>query len=422
MAYRRIHASIRVFDKLSPYSAWAERIAMSSFKTLDDIGDVHGKRVLVREDLNVPMDGAKVTDDTRLRSAAPTIAELADKGAIVLVLAHFGRPKGVPSPEFSLAQVTRPLAQVLGREVRYVDWEGDKNAVATLQPGDIAVLENTRFFAGEEKNDPGVVERFAALGDLYVNDAFSAAHRAHASTEGLAHALPAYAGRSMQAELEALEKALGRPDHPVAAVVGGAKVSTKLDVLKHLVGKVDHLIIGGGMANTFLAARGVDVGKSLCEHDLKDMVIEILDAAEKADCTVHLPYDVVVSKEFKPNPPTRTVNVHEVAADEMILDVGPAAVEALGDVLKNCRTLVWNGPMGAFETPPFDTATVALARMAAALTQSGTLVSVAGGGDTVAALNHAGVADDFSFVSTAGGAFLEWMEGRELPGVAALSA
>jgi phosphoglycerate kinase len=303
-----------------------------------------------------------------------------------------------------------------------VDWEGDKNAVATLQPGDIAVLENTRFFAGEEKNDPSVVERFAALGDLYVNDAFSAAHRAHASTEGLAHALPAYAGRSMQAELEALEKALGRPDHPVAAVVGGAKVSTKLDVLKHLVGKVDHLIIGGGMANTFLAARGVDVGKSLCEHDLKDMVIEILDAAEKADCTVHLPYDVVVSKEFKPNPPTRTVNVHEVAADEMILDVGPAAVEALGDVLKNCRTLVWNGPMGAFETPPFDTATVALARMAAALTQSGTLVSVAGGGDTVAALNHAGVADDFSFVSTAGGAFLEWMEGRELPGVAALSA
>ena len=391
-----------------------------TFKTLDDLGDVRGKRVLVREDLNVPMDGAKVTDDTRLRAAAPTISELADKGAIVLVLAHFGRPKGVPSPEFSLAQVTQPLAHVLGREVRYIDWEGDKEAVATLRPGDIAVLENTRFFGGEEKNDPKVVERFASLGDIYVNDAFSAAHRAHASTEGLAHALPAYAGRSMQAELEALEKALGNPEHPVAAVVGGAKVSTKLDVLKHLVGKVDHLIIGGGMANTFLAARGIDVGKSLCEHDLKDIALEILDAADKAGCTVHLPYDVVVAKEFKANPPTRTVNVHEVEADEMILDVGPAAVEALGDALKTCKTLVWNGPLGAFEIAPFDKATVALAKTAAALTQGGSLVSVAGGGDTVAALNHAGVAGDFSFVSTAGGAFLEWMEGRELPGVKAL--
>ena len=391
-----------------------------TFKTLDDLGDVRGKRVLVREDLNVPMDGAKVTDDTRLRAAAPTIAELADKGAIVLVLAHFGRPKGVPSPEFSLAQVTQPLAHVLGREVRYIDWEGDKQAVAMLQPGNIAVLENTRFFGGEEKNDPKVVERFASLGDIYVNDAFSAAHRAHASTEGLAHALPAYAGRSMQAELEALEKALGNPEHPVAAVVGGAKVSTKLDVLKHLVGKVDHLIIGGGMANTFLAARGIDVGKSLCEHDLKDIALEILDAADKAGCTVHLPYDVVVAKEFKANPPIRTINVHEVEADEMILDVGPAAVEALGDALKTCKTLVWNGPLGAFEIAPFDKATVALAKTAAALTQGGSLVSVAGGGDTVAALNHAGVAGDFSFVSTAGGAFLEWMEGRELPGVKAL--
>ena len=391
-----------------------------TFKTLDDLGDVRGKRVLVREDLNVPMDGAKVTDDTRLRAAAPTISELADKGAIVLVLAHFGRPKGVPSPEFSLAQVTQPLAHVLGREVRYVDWEGDKEAVATLRPGDIAVLENTRFFGGEEKNDPKVVERFASLGDIYVNDAFSAAHRAHASTEGLAHALPAYAGRSMQAELEALEKALGNPEHPVAAVVGGAKVSTKLDVLKHLVGKVDHLIIGGGMANTFLAARGIDVGKSLCEHDLKGTVLEILDAADKVGCTVHLPYDVVVAKEFKANPPIRTINVHEVEADEMILDIGPAAVEALGDALKTCKTLVWNGPLGAFEIAPFDKATVALAKTAAALTQGGSLVSVAGGGDTVAALNHAGVAGDFSFVSTAGGAFLEWMEGRELPGVKAL--
>jgi len=391
-----------------------------TFKTLDDLGDVRGKRVLVREDLNVPMDGAKVTDDTRLRAAAPTIAELADKGAVVLVLAHFGRPKGVPSPEFSLAQVTQPLAHVLGREVRYIDWEGDKEAVAMLRPGDIAVLENTRFFGGEEKNDPKVVERFASLGDIYVNDAFSAAHRAHASTEGLAHVLPAYAGRSMQAELEALERALGNPQHPVAAVVGGAKVSTKLDVLKHLVGKVDHLIIGGGMANTFLAARGIDVGKSLCEYDLKNTALEILDAADKGGCTVHLPYDVVVAKEFKANPPIRTINVHEVEAEEMILDIGPAAVEALGDALKTCKTLVWNGPLGAFEIAPFDKATVALAKTAAALTQGGSLVSVAGGGDTVAALNHAGVADDFSFVSTAGGAFLEWMEGRQLPGVSAL--
>jgi phosphoglycerate kinase len=393
---------------------------MTAFKTLDDIGDVSGKRVLVREDLNVPMDGARVTDDTRLRAAAPTIAELADKGAIVLVLAHFGRPKGNPSLEFSLSKVVKPLADVLGREVRYIDWEGDKEAVAALKSGDIAVLENTRFFGGEEKNDPAVVERFASLGDLYVNDAFSAAHRAHASTEGLAHKLPAFAGRSMQAELEALEKALGNPEHPVAAVVGGAKVSTKLDVLKHLVSKVDHLIIGGGMANTFLAARGIDVGKSLCEHDLTGTALEILDAADKANCTVHLPYDVVVAKEFRANPPVRTVNVHEVAADEMILDVGPAAVEALADALKTCRTLVWNGPMGAFETPPFDTATVSLARTAAALTQDGSLVSVAGGGDTVAALNQAGVGDGFTFVSTAGGAFLEWMEGKELPGVAAL--
>ena len=390
-----------------------------TFKTLDDLGDVRGKRVLVREDLNVPMDGAKVTDDTRLRAAAPTLSELADKGAIVLVLAHFGRPK-VPSPEFSLAQVVRPLASVLGREVRYVDWEGDREAVATLQPGDIAVLENTRFFGGEEKNDPAVVQRFAALGDLYVNDAFSAAHRAHASTEGLAHVLPAYAGRSMEAELKALDKALGNPEHPVAAVVGGAKVSTKLDVLRQMVARVDHLIIGGGMANTFLAARGVDVGKSLCEHDLKDTALAILDAADKAECIVHLPYDVVVAKEFRANPPTRTVNVHEVAADEMILDIGPAAVEALADALKTCRTLVWNGPLGAFETPPFDKATVALARTAAALTKAGALVSVAGGGDTVAALHQAGVADDFTFVSTAGGAFLEWMEGKELPGVKAL--
>ncbi len=391
------------------------------FKTLDDMGDVRGKRVLVREDLNVPMAEGSVTDDTRLRATVATVGELADKGAIVLILAHFGRPKGNPSPEFSLSQVVRPYSDVLGREVRYVDWEGADDAVAMLEPGDIAVLENTRFFGGEETNDPAVVTRFASLGDLYVNDAFSAAHRAHASTEGLAHVLPAFAGRAMEAELDALQKALGAPEHPVAAVVGGAKVSSKLDVLRHLVTRVDHLIIGGGMANTFLAARGVDVGKSLCEHELAATCEQIMEAADKANCTVHLPYDVVVAKEFKPNPGTRTINVHEVAADEMILDVGPAAVESLGDVLKNCRTLVWNGPLGAFETPPFDTATVALARTAAALTEGGSLVSVAGGGDTVAALNHAGVADAFTFVSTAGGAFLEWMEGKDLPGVAALT-
>ena len=392
------------------------------FRTLDDMGDIAGKRVLVREDLNVPMADGAVTDDTRLRAAVPTVAELADKGAKVIVLAHFGRPKGQRNPEMSLSLVTRPFEQVLGRPVRFIDSDGAEEAVAMLKDGDIAVLENTRFFAGEEKNDPEVVAMFAALGDLYVNDAFSAAHRAHASTEGIAHKLPAFAGRQMEAELDALDKALGAPEHPVAAVVGGAKVSSKLDVLRHLVDKVDHLIIGGGMANTFLAARGVNVGKSLAEHDLTDTAEEIFDAADRAGCTIHLPYDVVVAKEFAPNPPSvRTCNVHEVAPDEMILDIGPAATEALGDVLKNCRTLVWNGPLGAFETPPFDTATMSLARTVAALTRDGSLVSVAGGGDTVAAVNQAGVAGDMTFISTAGGAFLEWMEGKELPGVAALA-
>jgi phosphoglycerate kinase len=393
---------------------------MASFRTLDDLGDVTGRRVLVRVDLNVPMQEGKVSDDTRLRATLPSVTELADKGAIVLLLAHFGRPKGKPRPDMSLALVTKPYEHVLGRPVRFVG-EWDREAVATLAPGDVAILENTRFDPGEERNDPAFAARLAALGDLYVNDAFSAAHRAHASTEGIAHLLPAYAGRAMEAELKALERALGEPERPVAAVVGGAKVSSKLEVLSHLVAKVDHLIIGGGMANTFLAARGVAVGKSLCEHDLAATAEDILDAAERADCTVHLPYDVVVAKEFAPNPLSlRTCNVHEVAADEMILDIGPAAVEALADVLKNCRTLVWNGPLGAFETPPFDAATIALARTAAALTQEGSLVSVAGGGDTVAALNQAGVADDFTFVSTAGGAFLEWMEGKPLPGVLAL--
>ncbi len=397
---------------------------MSNFRTLDDLGDVRGKVALVRVDLNLPMQDGAVTDATRIRAAIPTILELADAGAKVLLLAHFGRPKGARHSEMSLSMVVGAVQDVLGREVMFVpEIAGDvaKQAIGILREGDIAVLENTRFWPGEEKNDPELARAIAANGDFYVNDAFSAAHRAHATTEGLARVLPAYAGRSMQAELEALQKALGEPERPVAAVVGGAKVSSKLDVLRHLVGKVDHLIIGGGMANTFLAARGVNVGKSLCEHDLAGTAEEILQAADKGGCTVHLPYDVVVSKEFAANPPSlRQCNVHEVAADEMILDVGESAVEALADVLKTCRTLVWNGPMGAFETEPFDRATIALARTAAALTKEGSLISVAGGGDTVAALNHAGVADDFSYISTAGGAFLEWMEGKELPGVAVL--
>jgi len=396
-----------------------------SFKTLDDLPeDLTGKKVLVRVDLNVPMEGARVTDDTRLRAMLPTVLELSDRGAIVLLLSHFGRPKGESRPDMSTAQLVLPIHRLTGRSVRFIeDCQGPEaeRAVTTMLPGNIGVLENTRFHAGEEKNDPELAKAMAALGNYYVDDAFSTAHRAHASTEGITHFLPSFAGRAMEAELKALERALGNPERPVASVVGGAKVSTKLAVLGHLVGKVDHLIIGGGMANTFLAARGVNVGKSLCEHELTSEANGIFDAADKAGCTIHLPYDVVVAKEFAPNPPSiRTINVHEVAADEMILDVGPSAVEALADVLKTCRTLVWNGPLGAFETPPFDTATVALAKTAAALTKEGSLVSVAGGGDTVAALNQAGVADDFTFVSTAGGAFLEWMEGRTLPGVAAL--
>jgi phosphoglycerate kinase len=398
---------------------------MPGFKTLDDLPeDLTGKRVLVRVDLNVPMEGAKVTDDTRLRAMLPTVLELSDRGAIVLLLSHFGRPKGESRPDMSTAQLVLPIHRLAGRSVRFVeDCQGPEaeRAIATMLPGNIGVLENTRFHAGEQKNDPELAKAMAALADYYVDDAFSASHRAHASTEGVTHYLPSFAGRAMEAELTALERALGNPERPVAAVVGGAKVSTKLAVLGHLVGKVDHLIIGGGMANTFLAARGIAVGKSLCEHDLTGEANAIMERADEAGCTVHLPYDVVVAKEFAPNPPSlRVCNVHEVQPDEMILDVGPEAVEALSDVLKVCRTLVWNGPLGAFETPPFDAATVALAKTAAALTKEGSLVSVAGGGDTVAALNQAGVTQDFSFVSTAGGAFLEWMEGRTLPGVAAL--
>ena len=400
---------------------------MTTFRTLDDLpANLTGKVALVRVDLNLPMADLVVTDDTRVRAAAPTILELADKGAKVLLLAHFGRPKGERVSTMSVSMTIDAVQSVLGREVMFVPEVAGPvvaQAVQILRPGDIAMLENTRFWKGEEANDPEFAQAIAANGDIYVNDAFSAAHRAHASTEGLAHLLPAYAGRSMEAELKALEQALGNPQRPVAAVVGGAKVSSKLDVLTHLVSQVDHLIIGGGMANTFLAARGVNVGKSLCEHDLAATAESIMAAADKAGCTVHLPYDVVVAKEFAANPASlRTCNVHEVAADEMILDIGPQATEALADVLKTCRTLVWNGPLGAFETPPFDAATVALAKSAAALTKEGALVSVAGGGDTVAALNLAGVAGDFTYISTAGGAFLEWMEGKDLPGVTALSA
>jgi phosphoglycerate kinase len=398
---------------------------VASFRTLDDLPeDLTGKKVLVRVDLNVPMEGARVTDDTRLKAMLPTVLELSDRGAIVLLLSHFGRPKGESRPDMSTAQLVLPVHRLSGRSVRFIeDCQGPEaqRAISTMLPGNIGILENTRFHLGEEKNDPELAKAMAALGDYYINDAFSSAHRAHASTEGITHFLPSYAGRAMEAELKALERALANPERPVAAVVGGAKVSTKLAVLGHLLGKVDHLIIGGGMANTFLAARGVNVGKSLAEHELTGEANAIFDRADEAGCTIHLPYDVVVAKEFAPNQPSmRTCNVHEVQADEMILDIGPAAVEALADVLKTCRTLVWNGPLGAFETPPFDTATVQLAQTAAALTKEGGLISVAGGGDTVAALNHAGVAQDFTFVSTAGGAFLEWMEGRTLPGVAAL--
>ncbi len=398
---------------------------MGSFKTLDDLGDIRGKVALVRVDLNLPMNEGRASDVTRVEASKPTILELADKGAKVLLLAHFGRPKGQRHSTMSTSLVQGDVERVLDREIMFIpEVSGPvvEQSIGILRNGDIGLLDNVRFWPGEEANDPAFAQAIAAHGDFYVNDAFSAAHRAHATTEGLAHHLPAYAGRAMECELKALDAALGNPQAPVAAVVGGAKVSTKLAVLENLVGRVQHLIIGGGMANTFLAARGVNVGKSLCEHDLTDVANRIMDQADHSGCTVHLPYDVVVATEFAANPASlRTVNVHEVAADEMILDVGPQAVEALGDVLKTCRTLVWNGPLGAFETEPFDAATVALARTAAALTQDGSLVSVAGGGDTVAALNHAGVAEDFTYISTAGGAFLEWMEGRELPGVVALS-
>jgi phosphoglycerate kinase len=394
------------------------------FRTLDD-ADVAGKRVLLRVDLNVPTDNGRVTDRTRIERVAPTITEIADKGGKVILLAHFGRPKGGPDEANSLRPVAAAVAEVIDRPVAFAADSIGKiaaDAIAKMNNGDVLLLENTRFHRGEEKNDPAYVDELAKLGDLYVNDAFSAAHRAHASTEGLAHKLPAYAGRAMQQELEALQLALGAPERPVAAIVGGAKVSTKLDLLGNLAGKVDVLIIGGGMANTFLFAEGRAVGKSLCEKDLADKARSIAAAAAKAKCRLLLPVDATVAKELKANAPAHVVDVDHIPEDEMILDIGPKSVAGVEEVLAHVKTLVWNGPPGAFETPPFDEATMAIAKTAALLTRHGKLKSVAGGGDTVAALNEAKVAGDFTYVSAAGGAFLEWMEGKALPGVEALRA
>jgi phosphoglycerate kinase len=391
---------------------------MPNFRTLDD-ADVKNKRVLLRVDLNVPMENGKVSDATRIERMAPTITEIADNGGKVILISHFGRPKG-PNPKDSLKPVADAVAEIIGRPVAFAaDCIGDKAAAAVnaMKPGDILCLENTRFHAGEEKNDPAFADALAKLGDIWVNDAFSAAHRAHASTEGLGHHLPAYAGRSMQAELNALQKALETPQRPVAAIVGGAKISTKLDLLGNLIAKVNVLIVGGAMANTFLAARGESVGKSLCEHELASTAREILAKAQAADCEIVLPVDVVVAKKFEAHAPSHVVDVDHVGADEMILDIGPRSVEHVVSVLARVKTLVWNGPFGAFELEPFDNGTVAVAEATAELTQAGHLVSVAGGGDTVAALNAAGVTDRLTYVSTAGGAFLEWMEGKALPGV-----
>ncbi len=394
---------------------------MAAFRTLDE-ADLRGKRVLLRVDLNVPMEDGKVSDLTRLERAAPTITEIAGKGGKVILLSHFGRPKG-HDPKDSLRPVADVLACVLKHPVGFAqDCIGPaaEAAVNAMKSGDIVCLENTRFNRGEEKNDPVFTEALAALGDIWVNDAFSAAHRAHASTEGLGHKLPAYAGRNMQAELDALARALESPQRPLAAIVGGAKVSTKLDLLGNLLMKVDTLIIGGGMANTFLAAQGRMVGKSLCEHDLAATARETLAKAEAENCEIVLPVDAVVTKEFRAHAPWRVTPIDAVAADEMILDIGPRTIEHVVSVLARVKTLVWNGPFGAFEMEPFDNGTVEVAEAAAELTQAGKLASIAGGGDTVAALNAAGAAKRFTYVSTAGGAFLEWMEGKALPGVEVL--
>jgi phosphoglycerate kinase len=397
---------------------------MPSFRTLDE-ADVKGRRVLVRVDFNVPMQDGRVTDATRIERAATTLEELAGKGAKVVALSHFGRPKGKPERSMSLAPLCKPLCEALGGvDVKFApDCVGDlaHAVVDALSDGGVALLENLRFHAGEEKGDPAFADQLASLGDLYVNDAFSVSHRAHASVTGLAERLPAYAGRLMQAELEALEAALGGADRPTAALIGGAKVSSKLDVLGHVLDRVDVVVIGGGMANTFLNAKGVAVGKSLCEHDLAGTAREILAKAEAKGVDMVLPVDGVVAKEFRAGAPTRTVDIGSVEPDDMILDVGPKSAEGIAQRLADCRTLLWNGPLGAFEVEPFDRGTNAVARRAAELTQAGKLRTVAGGGDTVAALAHAGVLERFSYVSTAGGAFLEWLEGKDLPGVAALA-
>jgi phosphoglycerate kinase len=394
---------------------------MANFRTLDD-AELRDRRVLLRLDLNVPTENGQVTDATRLKRVAPTILEIADKGGKVILLSHFGRPKGRDSKD-SLKPVAARLSEVIGRPVGFVDdcvAQRAEAVVKAMKPGEIVCLENTRFHPEEEKNDPAFVEQLAQLGDIYVNDAFSAAHRAHASTEGLAHKLPAYAGRAMQAELEALSKALENPQRPVAAIVGGAKISTKLDLLGNLLKKVDVLIIGGAMANTFLLAQGRNVGKSLVERDLVPTAQDILAKAKADNREIVLPVDATVARKFEALAPSRVIDVADVADDEMILDIGPRSVEQVASVLARSKTLVWNGPFGAFEMEPFDTGTVEVAEAAAELTQAGKLVSVAGGGDTVAALNAAGAADRFTYVSTAGGAFLEWMEGKPLPGVEAL--
>ena len=393
---------------------------MSNFRTLDQIGDVTGKRILLRVDLNVPVQDSKVSDATRIERVAPTILELSGKGAKVILLAHFGRPKDGPGPTMSLKPIAAAAALIFKKPVGFAkDCIGPDaaSAVAAMKDGDILCLENTRFYKKEEKNDPEFTKALAENGDIFVNDAFSAAHRAHSSTEGLAHILPAYAGRTMQAELEALEKGLGKPVKPVVAIVGGAKVSSKLDLLMNLVKKVDALVIGGGMANTFLAAKGINVGKSLCEHDLTPTAKQIMIEAAAAGCAIVLPVDGVIAKEFKAGAAFEIVDVSAIPADGMMLDVGPKSVDVINEWISKAATLVWNGPLGAFEIEPFDRATVAAARHAAECTKAGKLTSVAGGGDTVSALNHAGVADDFTYVSTAGGAFLEWMEGKPLPGV-----
>ncbi len=394
------------------------------FKTLDDM-DLGGKVVLTRVDINVPVENGKVTDTTRIDRIVPTVRDILDEGGKPVLLAHFGRPKGEAREDMSLAQVVPALEAALGCTVTFAEnciGGPAKIAVSKMQTGDVVLLENTRFHAGEEKNDALFAASLAALGEVYCNDAFSAAHRAHASTEGLARLLPSCAGRLMQAELTALEAALGDPARPLVAVVGGAKVSSKLDLLGNLVEKVDTLVIGGGMANTFLAAKGVGVGKSLAEHDMTGTASEILQKAEATGCTILLPEDVVVAREFREGAEAETVAADACPPDAMILDAGPQTVARIAEVLEGARTLIWNGPLGAFEIAPFDAATVAAARKAAELTEAGSLTSVAGGGDTVAALNRAGVADRFSYVSTAGGAFLEWMEGKDLPGVAALTA